>query len=577
MNAADALNLTSGTDPAFDTLARALADHPPKLVSGMLTTADGDTLPGAPGRRGRQPVSEHFPEEVFPDVPHEQISGALSELADRFPRESDKGFADFFVDTHRGKFIFCERRGGWFVYRDGIFQPGHTHREIFSAINHTVEVLRAIAWSLPPGAFRRDDRLRWVTRLEQRTQRLGILSEISKRPEIAVDYTELDAIEDPSVMLTPAQKARHEEAIYQIATPDGMLDFKRREILPHSPDFLVTKCTAVGWDPKSAPHTDERLEWMVEFMFGHLQPKTVEHLFTLLGSALFGENYFKRVLLLTGKGDTLKTTFSNLIRRTLGLYACNLDPRAIMAGGRNSAGHTDYLMPIVGSRLAVIEEFPDGKSLDAGELKVMSGGGAKHVSAKGLKGFEVVPMTLILLNSNHEPRMDGTDLAAWGRVDHVALVNVIPPDKKQENARTAIARDPSMQRAMFCKLVQGALRALESGGNLQTPEELLEKREEIREEQNPYADFIAECMELGEDLTFRMLEAQEALRMWYDEKRIPQSQWKDDARLLAAAFRGHYGLRDTDARDRKLRDGSRLYWTGARVRPEALRRTDSPM
>jgi phage/plasmid-associated DNA primase len=170
--------------------------------------------------------------------------------------------------------------------------------------------------------------------------------------------------------------------------------------------------------------------------------------------------------------------------------------------------------------------------------------------------------------------MDGADSAAWERILPVHLTNVLPEGERDERMKNELPRDESMQRALFCLLVDGALRFLKAGGNMPVPGELKEVREDVRSEQNPYADFVVDYLEMGEQFTFRMVDLQSALRAWYDYHNVPPSRRLDDARLIARALRAHYGLKDEDERGKKLKSDGRNYWSGARVRSveEVLRR-----
>jgi hypothetical protein len=143
-------------------------------------------------------------------------------------------------------------------------------------------------------------------------------------------------------------------------TPTGIVDLRTRELLPHDPAFYLTKMTGVGFDPDAdMTRWSKALEALPEKVRGWVQVR--------LGQAVTGFTPDDDMLVIfEGAGENGKTTVLHAPRKALGDYAVTVPERLLIA---NPNDHPTTLMTLMGARLAVIEELPEGRSLNVKRLK----------------------------------------------------------------------------------------------------------------------------------------------------------------------------------------------------------------
>ncbi len=482
-----------------------------------------------------------------------------------FPRTNELGWCDFFVDR---AYLYCGDRTSWFAYdRDrGVYLEDRDHKKIDEAIALCVKVLNAIARELPDTDPFRDGRVKFAHNLQSRAQRHGLRNDLESR--LSVRATDLDPLPDPDLILTPAQRAAREAAVFQICTPAGVYDLKIGELLPHDPKYRHTKQTAVGYDPK-APN-DPDLEFIFSTMFGHLTAEDFARLFEILGTALLGESVLKFLASFVGEAHSLKSSFLNIMAAIL--YAGSLETEVLLAqrnGGKQA--HTDWLRSAIKARFVVVQEFPAYRQIDESALKRLVGGDALRYSGKNEKGYDVRLVATIATGSNSPLSLNAEETAAWERIGLISLPNSVPPDKMKPDYKTTLARRPSVQAHLFRLLVEGAWRYI-ARGTIEIPAVLLEARDEERGTQNPYTEFFEECLEFGSEYTFTMDLLADCARCWNSARKARIST---HPQKIASTLRTMYkaqSVTDRNANGGKLRGGDKsngaCYWVGARLRVE---------
>jgi len=247
-------------------------------------------------------------------------------------------------------------------------------------------------------------------------------------------------------------------------TPTGVVDLTTKQLIPHDPALLMTKVTAVGYEP-GAEHPDWKtaLQALPDGVRDWVQVR--------MGQAVTGHMTPDDALLVCqGGGENGKTTMFGTAARSLGGYYVLVSDRVLLA---NPNAHPTELMELRGARLALIEETPEARRLDVARLKKVVGTPqieARHIHKNSVT-FNVTHS--LFLSTNYRPLVEETDHGTWRRLKLVRFPYRFRPDPlplENENDRRGdpalrerMLADEGAQRAALAWLVEGAYRWYAAG------------------------------------------------------------------------------------------------------------------
>lgn len=200
-------------------------------------------------------------------------------------------------------------------------------------------------------------------------------------------------------------------------TPDGIVELRTSRLGAHDPERLMTRITAVGYDPAAK---DDAFTTVLT----SVSPDATDWLQIQLGQGLTGHHSDKLVML-TGVGRNGKSKLMGVLTRSLGAnladdagYA-SIVPNTLLLTPTERSGPTPEKMTLLGLRLAYMEETPEDGILNANMLKEVVD--AENISARQLyqKQVSFRPQHSLFMNTNHPPQVNGTDTAIWRRLHRV--------------------------------------------------------------------------------------------------------------------------------------------------------------
>lgn len=160
---------------------------------------------------------------------------------------------------------------------------------------------------------------------------------------------------------------------------------------------------------------------MLEFLKKTFPDEEVREYFFLQTSEVFlGGNRDKNVMIWTGSGNNGKSILQELFEKMLGSLAVKL-PKGILVGETPKAGccFPELVRTQGGVRWAVIDEFSPDETVNAGMLKLLSGGDtlyARDLFQKGKDVDEFEPYFKLVLICNTIPGIRRPDRATWDRI-----------------------------------------------------------------------------------------------------------------------------------------------------------------
>jgi putative DNA primase/helicase len=226
------------------------------------------------------------------------------------------------------------------------------------------------------------------------------------RPYLAVRVEDLDS----------------DRMLFNVA--NGTLDLRTGELRPHDPTQLITKVSAVDYDPHA--ECPAWIKFLDDITAGDLG--LIAYLQRAIGYTLTGDTCEHVFFMLYGSGTNGKSTFIEAIRNVFGDYAKTSAFTTFMQQQSPSAPRND-LAALAGARLVTASESDDGNIVAEAFLKQVTGG--DKVTARFLRQehFEFTPHFKLWLCTNHKPNIRGTDNGIWRRIKPIPFAVKIADEK----------------------------------------------------------------------------------------------------------------------------------------------------
>jgi len=240
----------------------------------------------------------------------------------------------------------------------------------------------------------------------------GILRLASTMPELVVTSEDLDA--DPNLFNTPA----------------GTYDLRTNTVRPHDPADRLTRMTRGSFIPEAVYSQEDASCWY-RFLERVIPDGEVRRYFrAFVGVALCGAVREQVFTIATGTGANGKGVAYNAILYALGDYGHAADSELFMQAKGSANANSPALFELMGRRFVVVSETERDRPLATALMKSLTGG--DPITARALYSSPVTftPTHTPLMVTNHLPKIDGTDPAAWRRVRVIPFDVTIPPEER---------------------------------------------------------------------------------------------------------------------------------------------------
>lgn len=305
-------------------------------------------------------------------------------------------------------------------------------------------------------------------RLESSRGVAGILNLAGTEKSVALDPSSLDA--DP----------------YVLNCANGTLDLHTLELRPHDPAEHLTKVT------RAAYRSDAEAPEFTKFVQRILPDDEVRAFVQrYLGHSLLGAVQEHVLAVFYGSGANGKGTLTGTVEHVLGDYAITPDPELLAEKTGNF--HPTSAADLFGARLAIVQEFDEGRRLAEGTVKRLTGGDMIRARRMREDFWEFPPSHTFVLATNYKPVVRGTDEGIWRRLRLVPFDVIIPEEERDLTLGERLRLEAD---GILAWLVEG-YRDWQSNG-LADPVAVRDATEEYRNESDNIGRFLEErCVRVG--------------------------------------------------------------------------------
>lgn len=384
-----------------------------------------------------------------PDPDDEPLPASLSEDA----------LAEHFVETRGERWRYVPEWGIWLEWRG----DGWHRDELFKVAHECKEITReCLQWpearTLTPDGKRKisSKRMAWNVR---------DMAEV--HPKISIHAAELDA--DP----------------WMLGVPGGVVDLKTGKLLEADPEQYITRRTIVAPEEGQHPLFDRVL---ARAESGHDGMRA--YLLRALGYCLTGQTNEEVFFHLTGAGGSGKGTLTRALQAIWGDYSDTIAMDALIE--TKQARHTQEIAKLEGMRLVFANESEEGRRFNESLIKWLTGGDRVTAHRMRMDDHTFTPTFKLLLSANSTPHLKSVSDGAMKRRIH--LIEYAAPIAEEDKDATLKARMVSEYPAILHTLIQGCVDWQDCHG-LGKPESVIASVDSYLEEEDSFAEFLAECIQ----------------------------------------------------------------------------------
>ena len=337
-------------------------------------------------------------------------------------RGGDIENGQLFAGKYLGKLLHLSH-GGWLKFDPDTGWVHASNEDPTAAAKALVVELReVVATQIRTGDDANAKRLHSHIVRSQFTGAIKSMIEMAKsEPGMTINASKFDA--DPMLL----------------GVTNGVIDLRTGELLPTTPDLLVSKRCNVSYNPLvDCPRFKAALAaWQPE-------PEMRAFLQRYLGLCLSGL-LEQKLGFLYGLGANGKSVLIDLLVWLLGDYSLVIDSSMLMKQRfKDGKSPRPDIVALKCVRFAVGSELSDGQAFDEGEIKKLTGGDPITGRAPyAVEAITFMPTHKLCLAGNHRPIITDTTHSMWRRPMLIGFDQVIHPDQQDKMLSSKLKQEGS--------------------------------------------------------------------------------------------------------------------------------------
>jgi len=289
---------------------------------------------------------------------------------------------------------------------------------------------------------------------------------------------------------------------------NGVIDLRTGTLRPGRRDDRITMVAGVAFDPEAVC---SRWERFMSEVFGH-DADLIGFVRRAIGYSLTGDVGEQCLFFAYGSGSNGKGTLLNTLRITvLGDYGHALAFSALEHDRRPGA-QSNELAALLGRRMVVSSEASEGRRLDEGRIKWLTGGDPIRARFLYAESFEFMPSCKFWLAANHKPIVGDDSHGFWRRIRLIPFEQSFPIDPTL--AGTLAAEAPGI----LAWAVRACLEWQQHG--LQAPAIVTKATAEYRRDSDVLGAFADEALEQDHNSEVGAADLYEHYTRWADTQHL---------------------------------------------------------
>jgi putative DNA primase/helicase len=376
------------------------------------------------------------------EVPEEECGSILASSAEVISSivGGEVGAAKLFAKINRGRFVYDHLTGRWFEWQGNFWREDLKGRAV-AALDTIVDLyqirLEEIKRKLSLAKRADDDTnvktlksslstvCKRIRALQSRTCRMNVLNLAS------VDWTYRDR---PSLAITGDEWDSNPDLL---GCQNGVVDLRTGQFIEGNPEDYIKSVAQTEWLSLETPAP--QWENFLHQIFNG-DENIIRYLQRLLGYSITGHTTEHIFPIFWGAGRNGKSTLIEVLGNVLGTsLAGPIQSEMLLDHGKlaRSGGPTSDIMALLGKRLVWGSETDEGRRLNAGKLKWLTGGDT--LTGRPPYGKHQITFRsthkLILL-TNHRPHAPASDYALWARIHLIPFTQSFVENPIRENEQT---------------------------------------------------------------------------------------------------------------------------------------------
>ncbi len=298
--------------------------------------------------------------------------------------------------------------------------------------------------------------------------------------------------------------------MYEVPVANGMIDIRTMTVRPHRKEDYLQTC--IPWEYSAKAQCPELMRCLDTYFGGDDDGEAkIAALQEFFGYCLMPHARYKKALLCVGESDCGKSTIPFLLRQLVG-------GENIAAVGVEHMDDERKRAPLLGKLVNLLTELTsDAMIADGGFKTLVSTEEPILFDGKYQAPVMDIPICKHVIVTNSKPRINDKSNATYRRLLLIHFNHVIPLSEQDTTVwdRLRLEVDGILSWAL-----EGAQRLHHTGGRFTDPG--TSEIAEYRVEQNPFAQFVAEKCEEGDDYSVFLQEIRTQFEMWNGQKVRPQ-------------------------------------------------------
>lgn len=276
---------------------------------------------------------------------------------------------------------------------------------------------------------------------------------------------------------------------------NGVIDLDTRAFYPHKGEFLFTRVANANFDPNA------RSADFDNFINSILPDEDTRNaLQRYLGYCLSGSIAEEKALFVVGSGGNGKGTLFRTVMQALGDFATPLKIDCLLAAHRSQDGQsaTPEFNKLEHARLAVAEEVPKNRQLDAAQFKLLTGGDYLPIRRLHQEATVIKHVThKLILSGNSLPQLsDPDDAGLQRRLMVVKFPNSFNDNNRDPHLKAKLST-PTALSAVLNWLLDGYDAYRQNG--LTTSDDMRKTQQKYLADNDPINNFIEDYCIINPD------------------------------------------------------------------------------